>query len=183
MLECLYSARNVARHTAFYQFILAAAVTHGNNVNNCNAVTDNGAWPGFPKTQSFFVPWGCPLLWAVPLLSREQSDQRGVRRVKTTKFRAPGLGQCCNQNGCRGGCTETQGMWGCYQCLPPGSVEKGSKHARKDSAGHWPKNYLTSPIPELAQLCLASLGPYVYILIRSQNKCLNKGGVFLEGCS
>lgn len=160
-LECLYNACNVARHTVLHQFILAAAVAHGNDVNNCNAMTDNGPWQRFPKMKSFFIPWGCPLLWAVPsppLL--EQSDGRGMRRVGATKLRTAGLGQRCNQNGCRGGCTEPQGMWGCYQCLPAGSVKKGSKHARKDSRGPWPQNYLTSTIPAVAQLCLASLEPY-----------------------
>lgn len=128
---------------------------------------------GFPRRKAFLYPEAVHCCGLFP-----SSDGRGGRRVRATKFRAPGLGQRCSQNGCRGGCTEPQGIWGCYQCLPPGSVEKGSKHARKDSAGHWPKNYLTSPIPALAQLCLASLGPYAYILIQSQNKCLNKGGGF-----
>lgn len=56
MLECLDNARNVARHTVLHQFLLAAAVAHGNNVNNCNAMTDNGPGQGFREVQSFFIP-------------------------------------------------------------------------------------------------------------------------------
>lgn len=121
MLESFYSSWNT---WAPCPTSVCYGCSYGNNVNNCNAMADNGFWCGFDWQWSltwvfqgsnvFCTVW---LPWAVPpLLSWVQSGRRGLGRVTGTEQQ--GWANTGTKMGQSGGCTDTQGLWGYCQCFP-----------------------------------------------------------------
>lgn len=158
LCDCLYSVCNVGWHIAVQQLILVVAET----------TVDSGPWPGFPLSQhcTLFFPF------------QGQRDGRGMRMPQNSGWLgwAKTSAKMSREMHRVSGHASSAGV---LYCLPPGPIEKSSMRARKYSTEHWPQNY-QAIIPATAQLCLAHLGPFVYVSSQSQNKWLKKDFFFFK---